>query len=210
MPDPAPCMEPSVCSSPTSGYPGVCGLHVPFLIPLSGGGEQRRSPCPHPSGPPSGHLAFYTHLSVLPESQERDLKGSRGLGPASYGCGFVLCEEPASRKLGISCPCRQAWVGNAVSSWLCTVKHPSTTQLRLSCSSFPSRERGCKRRQGWRGPGAQPCRNGAGGGGGAAERAADLLNYDFNAVTLITRCSSNHQMQFMAKQAPKHFSFYED
>lgn len=39
---------------------------------------------------------------------------------------------------------------------------------------------------------------------------ADLLNYDFNAVALITCCSSNHQMQFMAKQAPKRFSFSED
>lgn len=36
---------------------------------------------------------------------------------------------------------------------------------------------------------------------------ADLLNYDFNAVTLITCSSSNHQMQFMADQAPEHFSF---
>lgn len=39
---------------------------------------------------------------------------------------------------------------------------------------------------------------------------ADLLNYDFNAVTLITCRSSNHQMQFMAEQAPRRFSFSED
>lgn len=39
---------------------------------------------------------------------------------------------------------------------------------------------------------------------------ADLLNYDFNAVTLITCRGSNHQMQFMAEQAPRRSPFSED
>jgi len=152
MPDPTPHMEPSVCRSPIGGHPGVHGLHVPFLsfclVEVSG-----RVPLPSPSGRLSGHLTFYTHLSGLPGSLERELKGSGALEPASYGCSFMLCEEPTSGKWGFSCPCRQAWAGNTISPWLCTVNHPSTMCLQLSRSSSPSRDRGYKRRQGRHGPG---------------------------------------------------------
>lgn len=106
-------------------------------------------------------------------------------------------------------------MGSTVSLCLCKAKHPGTVCLPAVLPRLPGKGKNAASAAAGAASGrwcSALAQNGAGrdGGGGAAKRAADLLNYDFNAVALITCCSSNHQMQFMAKQAPKHFSFYED
>lgn len=146
-------------------------------------------------------------------------KARRGISTAPGGlelgsCGGCLRNAPVG-KWGFSWPYCQAKVGSTISLCLCKAKRPGTVHPLAFLPQLPHKGKKAARAAAgaaWGRWGSAPAQNGAGrdGGGGAAERAADLLNYDFNAVALITCWSSNHQMQFMAKQAPKHFSFYED
>ncbi|XP_035184146.1 uncharacterized protein LOC118168113 isoform X2 [Oxyura jamaicensis] len=173
---------------------------------------------PLPAAPPGMLTSRVLHplLTAQPESQERDLNSTRGPGAGELWRHLhVLPEESYIWEVGFLLSISPGQGGQHC----LPVPVQSKAPRYCASSGFSSQLPGKGKKAASAAAGAASGRwcsalaqNGAGrdGGGGAVERAADLLNYDFNAVALITCCSSNHQMQFMAKQAPKHFSFYED